>query len=128
MNPKIHRAAVTRHGSVANFAKKLGVSRQLVYYWMGTHFPAERCRATAELLQIHLFDLRPDLWNAPDMNPNGMSDREVTQELDDALLKARERGHAGDFERLLRAAENAVRAMKRYEEEKWSQKSHERNW
>src|SRR5215472_6004225 len=117
---RIVKAAVERYGSMAALARHIGVFPQALHAWTVTiPVPMRHVAALAEATGLARHELRPDIYEAPQsMNPNGMLDREIIDALDEAALRAKERGEDRDIEKLILAAEDCVRMLRDREGEK----------
>src|SRR5215472_7912505 len=113
-------AAIERYGSMANLARHLDVSPQVLHAWTVRGVPLRSLNTLSAATGLSKFELRPDIYGGdPKLNPNGMLDREIVDALDEATLRAKERHRIipREIESLIRAAENCV-AMLRDRERK----------
>ena len=113
-------AAIERYGSMANLARHLDVSRQVLHAWTVRGVPLRSLVDLSTATGLSKYELRPDIYGGdPKLNPNGMLDREIVDALDDAALRARERHRIipREIESLIRAAENCVRMLRGRERE-----------
>lgn len=56
------REAIERMGGVSETGRKIGVSRQAVFYWTETQLPATRVLQMEDLSLVPRERLRPDLY------------------------------------------------------------------
>jgi len=107
-------AAIERYGSMANLARHLDVSPQVLHAWTVRGVPLRSLNTLSAATGLSKYELRPDIYGKAPMNPNGMLDHEIVDALDEAAVRAKERHRIipREIESLIRAAENCVRMLR----------------
>lgn len=61
MNAPMQKA-IEAAGGITELARRVGVTRQRVQYWVDRHCPAEHCLAVENATGVTRYELRPDVF------------------------------------------------------------------